>query len=178
MERMLAWPRFREKYSRFNVLDTLRALRLMNSTIISQNGSKNTKHGLMNCSEVEIKSAENGCFKRTEPENNSRGLGYAECPACNRDFHCVATIDDGNLNLIEPDLENPPLIPDRENDSSMRCSLCGFKNARLQFFDGFFVGRFICDTSSCSEILLFRYDENDNVVEFPYTMKSKSLQNR
>lgn len=80
------------------------------------------------------------------------GDGYAECPACARDFHCVVQIVDGRLERIAVDTARFPFIPDNEAAGVMACGRCGSRHTRLRTFDGFADAELICDapTSSCA----------------------------
>ena len=40
------------------------------------------------------------------------GEGYAECPACKKDFFVVVEIRDDRLVRVRPDLQKKPWIPD------------------------------------------------------------------
>lgn len=75
---------------------------------------------------------------------------YTECPACCRDFHCLATLSRGILDSVRPDLHEPPLIADSERAAPFPCPVCGAMENRLQAFNGYAVGRFICDHEGCS----------------------------
>ncbi|QDV20297.1 hypothetical protein Pan153_49720 [Gimesia panareensis] len=102
------------------------------------------------------------------PAEQSWGLGYVVCPACEKDFHCLAEIRDEKLTAVVPDLENPPFMADRELPGVIDCPACGSHKTRFQIFDGYQVGRLLCDESTCHHICLVRHDDAGLPLEVDY----------
>lgn len=111
------------------------------------------------------------------PEN-PRGMGYAECPSCNRDFHCVAEVHDGILVSVVPNPDLPPFDPDREQTQLIACPECGSTNTSAQYFTGFTVGRLVCHSKPCSCIGLFSHDQDGNPVQVAYNPTIRPICNR
>ncbi len=49
------------------------------------------------------------------------GVGYTECPACHRDFHCLAKVQNGLLISVAADRARLPYVHDREQLGTMAC---------------------------------------------------------
>ena len=122
-------------------------------------------------------------FHGREPHNggpltdeNPHGMGYAECPMCGKDFHCMALIHNGVLTSITPDRLELPLIFDRELRGSVTCPECQSTDTRRHFFNGFDFSKLICD--SCHSETSFRHDSYGNVAEMPVTTKDRLVRNK
>ena len=46
------------------------------------------------------------------PGGNAVGDGYAECPACGRDFFVRVVVEGDRIRRLEPDPDRPGYIPD------------------------------------------------------------------
>jgi len=80
---------------------------------------------------------------------NPLAMGYAECERCGKDFHCDVWIEDDRLSAVRPSGDEPPLCFDEEIEDVVECPNCGSSNTRLQKFEGYSIGRFLCDERSC-----------------------------
>lgn len=94
----------------------------------------------------------NGC----SPQNggpltfeNPLGAGYTQCPSCNRDFHCLAEVQDGLLVSVSPDIATLPYIHDRDECGTMACPRCGGLDTSARFFNGFSIGQIVCLSKEC-----------------------------
>lgn len=109
-------------------------------------------------------------------DENPRGMGYAVCPNCGKDFHCVARIENGVLTSIAPDRFELPFIPDRELVGEIKCPDCDSTRTRLQLFNRFDLAKLICD--ACCSIALFRKDGHDHVVAIPVIAEYALVRNK
>ena len=99
---------------------------------------------------------------------NPYGMGYTECPRCRRDFHCIAEIQNGILRSITVDHEHPPLIADRAVSGCHECPDCGGTDTCSLYFNGYTVGRIVCQSPTCSCVVLFRHGRDDAELQLPY----------
>ncbi len=86
------------------------------------------------------------------------GAGYAECPSCQRDFHCLAEVQDGLLVSVVPDMATPPYVHDREEVGLLACQKCHCLNTSSRFFDGFAIGQVVCLSQQCGFVTTFQID--------------------
>lgn len=62
-------------------------------------------------------------IERRQPQNGGRpeggnldGVGYTECPPCQKDFHLTANVRADILQAVVPNLNIAPYIPDAPNE--------------------------------------------------------------
>ena len=78
------------------------------------------------------------------------GVGYTECPMCNRDFFCAVEIRDGRLKAVAPSQAVPPYGPDHIREPAGACPSCGGLETRHFQYDRMDVGWFLCDSVACA----------------------------
>ncbi len=89
------------------------------------------------------------------------GVGYAECPACNRDFHCLAKVQNGLLISVAADKARLPYVHDREQSGTIVCPQCHELNTSVRFFDGFAIGQLVCLSEECAHVTPFVPEKSD-----------------
>ncbi len=83
------------------------------------------------------------------------GVGYAVCNSCNRDFHCLAKVQNGLLVSVSADMTKLPYVHDREQIGTRVCPQCHGLNTSARLFDGFVFGQLVCLSDECAYVSTF-----------------------
>ena len=110
-------------------------------------------------------------------QDDAFGLGYTECPECEKDFHCAARIESGKLTEITPSMHEPPHCFDEVLEGSIPCPKCNSINTELKTYFGYSIGRLICAEKWCATHKLVELDHDNNLIKMPYESPEKLWRN-